>query len=603
MPSAQSNRSRSPPRRTSVRRGRPLRGRHRARGAEEDEVEVHARDSTRHCRLAADGRVDAGRAPGGAGGQGERRRHAVHAVGRPRDADLRGLPRSRACACSTSATSRPPRTRPRPGAGCNRACGVALVTAGPGVTGTRHRGRELHRRADAARRDRRRAPARPGGARARCRSSTSSRSSGRSRSGPRSARTPERIPDFVATAFRHALAQPRGPVYLELPMDVLFARRRRRSARPRPSRSEARAVRRPERDDEGRRPAHERRAAGGDRRQRHLVGRRVEAARRVRRERPAARLPPGLRARRAAARPRARSSSTHARGRRARGADVVCVIGTPLDFRLRFGRLHAGREARPRPRRPDRARPQPRARRGDRRRLRRRARHPRRRRQEPPRRPSDVARAPARGRGGLVGRAPRARSSPTAAPIHHYRLGAELDAVLDPGHDRDRRRRRRRRGRLARAARPPARALARPGAVRLPRRRPALRARRQGGRARTRRSSCRRRRRLRPERLRVRDADALRAAGRVRDRQRRRLGRDPDPAGRDLRRGRARSRRCSRRPATTCSRRPSAATASTSSGPRSSRPRSSARSPSGEPAIVNVMLDPHAMAGHAYRGM
>jgi acetolactate synthase-1/2/3 large subunit len=32
----------------------------------------------------------------------------------------------------------------------------------------------------------------------------------------------ERIPEFVATAFRHALAQPRGPVYLELPMDVLF---------------------------------------------------------------------------------------------------------------------------------------------------------------------------------------------------------------------------------------------------------------------------------------------------------------------------------------------------------------------------------------------
>ena len=34
---------------------------------------------------------------------------------------------------------------------------------------------------------------------------------------------PDRIADHVATAFRHALAQPRGPVYLELPMDVLFA--------------------------------------------------------------------------------------------------------------------------------------------------------------------------------------------------------------------------------------------------------------------------------------------------------------------------------------------------------------------------------------------
>ena len=33
----------------------------------------------------------------------------------------------------------------------------------------------------------------------------------------------ERIPEYVAIAFRHALAAPRGPVYLELPMDVLFA--------------------------------------------------------------------------------------------------------------------------------------------------------------------------------------------------------------------------------------------------------------------------------------------------------------------------------------------------------------------------------------------
>ncbi|MGL6279785.1 MAG: thiamine pyrophosphate-binding protein, partial [Gaiella sp.] len=31
-----------------------------------------------------------------------------------------------------------------------------------------------------------------------------------------------RIPEYVATAFRHALAPPCGPVYLELPMDVLF---------------------------------------------------------------------------------------------------------------------------------------------------------------------------------------------------------------------------------------------------------------------------------------------------------------------------------------------------------------------------------------------
>ncbi len=33
----------------------------------------------------------------------------------------------------------------------------------------------------------------------------------------------ERIPEYVAIAFRHALAAPRGPVYLELPADILFA--------------------------------------------------------------------------------------------------------------------------------------------------------------------------------------------------------------------------------------------------------------------------------------------------------------------------------------------------------------------------------------------
>ena len=41
---------------------------------------------------------------------------------------------------------------------------------------------------------------------------------------------------------------------------------------------------------------------------------------------------------------------------------------------------------------------------------------------------------------------------------------------------------------------------------------------------------------------------------------------------------------------------------STSSARRSSRPALERALASGEPAIVNVMLDPDAMAGHAYRG-
>src|SRR5581483_37218 len=51
---------------------------------------------------------------------------------------------------------------------------------------------------------------------------------------------PDRIQEHVATAFRHALAQPRGPVYLELPMDVLFEEATEERP-PGPSRSEARA--------------------------------------------------------------------------------------------------------------------------------------------------------------------------------------------------------------------------------------------------------------------------------------------------------------------------------------------------------------------------
>ena len=63
-------------------------------------------------------------------------------------------------------------------------------------------------------------------------------------------------------------------------------------------------VRRPARGDEGGRAAERRRTAGGDRRQRHLVGRCVEAARSLRREWAAADLPQRLRARCAATRTR-----------------------------------------------------------------------------------------------------------------------------------------------------------------------------------------------------------------------------------------------------------------------------------------------------------
>ena len=147
---------------------------------------------------------------------------------------------------------------------------------------------------------------------------------------------PDRIADHVATAFRHALAQPRGPVYLELPMDVLFADG---SGVPERSRSDARAF--------------------GDPREVMKAADLLTKA-----ERPAViagtgiwwdgawkqlrvfaengRLPIYLNGSgRGALPPEHPLFFQHSRGRALADADVICVIGTPLDFRLKFGRFPA----------------------------------------------------------------------------------------------------------------------------------------------------------------------------------------------------------------------------------------------------------------------
>src|ERR671935_2375429 len=145
----------------------------------------------------------------------------------------------------------------------------------------------------------------------------------------------ERIPELVAAAFRAALAQPRGPVYLELPMDVLFAEAP--AAEIAPSRSGARAF--------------------GDPRELMKAAELLGAA-----ERPVVvagsgiwwdgawkqlaafaengRLPVYLSgSARGALPPDYELYFQHSRGAALGAADVVCVIGTPLDFRLGFGRF------------------------------------------------------------------------------------------------------------------------------------------------------------------------------------------------------------------------------------------------------------------------
>src|SRR5919109_1453055 len=239
----------------------------------------------------------------------------------------------------------------------------------------------------------------------------------------------ERIPELVATAFRHALALPRGPTYLELPMDVLFAEAPA-DAQVGPSRSAARAF--------------------GDPREVMKAAELLTNA-----ERPAVvagsgiwwdgawkqldalaengRLPVYLNGSgRGALPPEHELFFQHSRGAALAAADVVCVIGTPLDFRLGFGRfaadaklvhIHADAAELGRNRAPDAGivgdcaavlgilADAVKNRRGDR----------------------EEWLARLRGGEAAWWDEHRAQIESDSAPIHHYRLAAELDRVLDPG--------------------------------------------------------------------------------------------------------------------------------------------------------------------------
>jgi acetolactate synthase-1/2/3 large subunit len=237
---------------------------------------------------------------------------------------------------------------------------------------------------------------------------------------------PDRIPDHVATAFRHALAQPRGPGYLEFPMDVLFSDaaapvgRSRSSARafgdPREVMKAADLLTRAER------PAV-------------IAGNGIwwdGAWKQLRAFAENGELPIFLNGSgRGALPPDHPLFFQHSRSAALEAADVVCVIGTPLDFRLKFGRfpsdtklvhIHADATELGRNRAPDAGIV------GD---------------------CAALLGILADGVKAAPGRADwhatlrgaeqawwddhRAEIESDSAPIHHYRLGAELDRVLDPG--------------------------------------------------------------------------------------------------------------------------------------------------------------------------
>lgn len=240
---------------------------------------------------------------------------------------------------------------------------------------------------------------------------------------------PERIPEYVATAFRQARAQPRGPVYLELPMDVLFAEAD--AATPvGPSRSDARSfgdpraiMRAADLLTHAERPVV---VAGGgvwwDGAWKQLASFAENGG-----------LPVFLNgAGRGALPPDHDLSFQHARSAALEAADVVCVIGTPLDFRLRFGRfapdaklvhVHADPTELGRNRTPDAAIVADTA--------------------AALGILADAVKRPSRDRGDWFDRLRvaeaawwhehRSEIESDATPIHHYRLGAELDRVLDAG--------------------------------------------------------------------------------------------------------------------------------------------------------------------------
>ena len=149
----------------------------------------------------------------------------------------------------------------------------------------------------------------------------------------------DRIAEYVAIAFRHALAPPRGPVYLELPADILFEDAD--PSVPAPSRAAPRAF-----GD----PREVMKAADlltASERPAVIAGSGIwwdGAAKQLAAFAENGRLPVYLNGSgRGSLPPGHELFFQHSRSTALREADVVAVVGTPLDFRLRYGRFGEGK--------------------------------------------------------------------------------------------------------------------------------------------------------------------------------------------------------------------------------------------------------------------
>jgi len=148
----------------------------------------------------------------------------------------------------------------------------------------------------------------------------------------------ERIPEYIAIAFRHALAAPAGPVYLELPMDILFAEAAADTA-PAPARTDARAAGDPTEVEragvllsEAERPV----VVAGSGVWWDGAAEALDALARH------GSIPVYLNgAGRGSLPPDHPFLFQHSRRTALADADVVCVVGAPLDFRLAYGTFAA----------------------------------------------------------------------------------------------------------------------------------------------------------------------------------------------------------------------------------------------------------------------
>jgi acetolactate synthase-1/2/3 large subunit len=237
----------------------------------------------------------------------------------------------------------------------------------------------------------------------------------------------DRIPEYVAIAFRHALAPPRGPVYLELPADLLFedalpAAVGPQRASPRAFGDPREVMKAADLLTHAERPAV---VAGSgiwwDGAAKQLASFAENGG-----------LPVFLNGSGRGSLPSDHELFfQHSRSAALRDADVVCVVGAPLDFRLRYGRLGDGKliHVHGDPRELGRNRVPDAAIVGDcaavlgil----------------------ADGVKRPSAGRELWLAHLRAAESAwwdehrsqidSDSAPIHHYRLGRELDRVLDPG--------------------------------------------------------------------------------------------------------------------------------------------------------------------------